>query len=261
MAKEVITAGRVARWIEEFAPPELREDWDNAGFQIGRREQDVHGVLVALDVTRDVVAEAKSLGCDMIVAHHPILFRGARALPEDEPDGALIAALIRGGFALYTAHTALDRAQGGVNDEMAHRIGLKDVQSRGDGFVRIGAWGEGTLGGLAKAVREALGVPGAVLYGAEVSKVRTVALCSGSGMSYLMEHGQGADAFVTGDVTHHDALDALAKGVGVVDAGHRGGELLCVQLLARGLQKRISGVECSLQVHASEVNPYAVGLP
>ena len=256
MAERKLTVADVIREVDAIAPPGLAEAWDCAGLQAGKRAQEVRGVLAALDVTEEVVAEALRLGCDMIVAHHPILFRGTKTLCEDEPSGALAAALIRGGIALYTVHTALDRTHGGVNDELARRIGLTDVKVMEDGYVRMGNWDGGDCGALLQQVCCALCVPDATLYGNPAYPARKVGLCSGSGMDYRGS-ARDTDVYITGDVTHHDALDALAEGLAILDIGHRGGELAAVDVLARGLQTALSGVEYSVRVCVSAVNPYA----
>ncbi len=250
-----LTVRDIVAMVEGIAPADLAEPWDNAGLQMGAPQAQVEGVLLALDATLQVAREAKALGCHLIIAHHPVFFHGVKSLAENTPEGAFAAEMIRAGIALYTTHTALDKAPGGLGDALAARLGILDV--RGEGFLRYGRWEGGNLGALHAHARAQLGVPGAVLYGHPGSPARSVALCSGSGMSYVGE-ARDVDVFITGDVTHHDALDALAMGVAVLDIGHRGGEMIAVELLERGLQNVVTGVQCPLRICLSVVDPYAI---
>jgi dinuclear metal center YbgI/SA1388 family protein len=119
----------IARYIEEFAPTALAEDWDNVGLLLGSRNSDVKRVLVCLDVTSKVVEEAIEKGVDLIVSHHPFIFRGIKRITEDEPKGKLIFKLIRNSIGVYSAHTNYDVAEGGLNDHLAEIIGLKEIRN------------------------------------------------------------------------------------------------------------------------------------
>lgn len=128
---EVVAIGLVVfdvvNWLERLAPPHLAESWDAVGLQVGDGWAPVRRVLTALTVTPDVVRQARELEADLIVAHHPLLFRPLKAVSFTSRTGAVLASLIKEGIALYVAHTNLDAAPGGVNDGLARRLELEDA--------------------------------------------------------------------------------------------------------------------------------------
>jgi len=118
MAKDLV------KIVERLAPPELAEAWDNSGWQVGDPGVKVQKVLLALDVTPEVVEEAEKYGAQLIISHHPILIKSIKSIRSDNPAGSLIIRLIRAGIGVYAAHTTLDSADGGVNDVLARELGL-----------------------------------------------------------------------------------------------------------------------------------------
>jgi dinuclear metal center YbgI/SA1388 family protein len=122
------TVADALKAMREFAPEEWAEDWDNVGFQFGREDAPLRKAMACLDATEEAIASASEAGVDLIVAHHPILFRPPKTLREDRPEGRLIAALIRSGIAFYAAHTNVDVAPGGTNDALADALGLTDTR-------------------------------------------------------------------------------------------------------------------------------------
>lgn len=241
--------------VDRIAPPEFAEEWDNAGLLAGHPDAGVTGILTALDVTPAVVEEAVSRGASMIVAHHPILFRPLRTLREDRPEGALAAMLLRHGISLYVAHTALDAAPSGLNDALAAALGIH--VDGGGAYHRIGAWEGGDCAALLTHVQKALSAPHARRFGPANAPAARVASACGAGMEFWPDaHRQGAQVFITGDVKHHDALDALAAGLVVIDAGHAATERLAAELLAEGLQKAFNAVEYTVRVEVSRLDAY-----
>lgn len=241
--------------MEDMAPAILAEPWDNIGLLAGHPEQIIDGILLALDITMAVVEEAKQRHCQMIVAHHPIFFKGIKTLREDQPEGILAATILRSQMAVFAAHTNLDRADGGLNDYLLNRLEL--VFTAADNYVKMGSWNGGECEALLAHVQHSLSAPYARLFGDPNAKVQHIAVVSGSGMDYWPDAlALGAQVLITGDVRHHDALDALASGLQIIDAGHLPTERLCVDLLGEGLQKRLNSVEYSLRIEKSGVNVY-----
>ena len=136
------TVREVEQALYALAPRDLAQSWDNVGLLVGEPEQEVRQVLVALDVTQAVAEEALSLGCGLIVAHHPLMncaWSPVQSVRTDQPQGKLITTLIRGGVSAICMHTNLDSAAGGVNDALAAALGLEDVGPLGeDGIGRTG---------------------------------------------------------------------------------------------------------------------------
>lgn len=130
-----ITVQQVMNAVEALAPTHYAEDWDNPGLMVGSRSDKVTGVLTTLDITPEALAEAKKLGYNMIVSHHPVIFKGLKRIDFDTAQGALLRQAILDGITLYSAHTNLDIAAGGLNDLAAAKIGLANVK----GLVKTGS--------------------------------------------------------------------------------------------------------------------------
>ena len=215
--------------IERFAPPSLQEGYDNTGYQTGDPEAEVSGVLLCVDVTEEIVEEAVAKGCNLIVSHHPLLFRGVKCVIGRNRPERVLAAAIRKGVTVYSSHTATDSTVGGVSWRMAGRLGLKDVKvlvPSSDGAPT----GLGVVGNLSEAVtmdrflasvKEAFRC--AVLKvsrfdGSEI--VTRAALCGGSAAEFVPEAiAAGAQVYVTADCKLNQFLDH-AGGIVLVDAGH-----------------------------------------
>lgn len=234
----------VVATLEQFAPLPLQESYDNAGLQIGLTEaEDASGVLLCLDVTEDVIAEADRKGCNLIVSHHPLLFRPLRHITSATMVERCVASALRKGISIYSAHTNLDNAYGGVNFMIAERIGLADVHFLQPLQGRNG--GSGVIGQLSEAVptldflhniSKVFGVSALQHNEWHGQEVRQVALCGGAG-DFLIDEAisQGADAFLTGEMSYHRYFgheDDLLIGV----MGHYESEQYTVALLHRILR-------------------------
>jgi len=123
----MVTVGAVVEYLERLAPPRLAADWDNVGLLLGERGAAAERVMTCLTVTPESAAEAVEAGAQLVVTHHPILFRGAKRLTDATPEGRLLLALARAGVAVYSPHTAFDNSQGGINELLARRLGLTEV--------------------------------------------------------------------------------------------------------------------------------------
>ena len=246
-----VTVGEVWRAIDAFAPFALAEEWDNVGLLAGRPDQNVTGILCALDLNFLVMEEAVRLGANLIVTHHPILFRGRKNLREDEPEGRMLCSLVRNNLALIAANTNFDNASPGVNDALAARLGLKELVELPEG-MRMGLPEERTLGAFRDRVERTLGGP-VRMYGEAAQSVKSVALLGGAGGDYAaIARDAGADVYLTGEIAHHKAWDAYHSGMCVLEAGHAATELPAIHLLADGLQKAADGVKWNVRIHESE---------
>ena len=223
--------------LERFAPLPLQEDWDNAGLQLGLTETEASGALLCLDVNERIVDEAIAKGCNLIVSHHPLLFRGAKALRADTYEGALLARLIRADVALVAAHTNLDRAPGGVNDCLAAALGLR-VRQSGD-YLRVGEVQARSAGELLAWVRQRIN-PQAVFYGDAARRIDCVACASGAGGEFAAEAARlGAQVFVTGEMKHNERIEAEGLGLCVLLAGHGESEAVVLEPLRAHLQASV----------------------
>lgn len=253
------TVSDIINAIEEAAPLSLAYGWDNPGLLAGSRGAPVSKVLAALDADLSAVREAAREGCEMIVAHHPILFGGTKNICCDSPDGMLVKAIIESGVALYAAHTNMDKAADGINARLAAMLGLKNVRILEPDAAQPDA-GMGRVGELekplspeefCKLVKSALGVPCVRTAGGAGLHVSTVGIVSGSGAEYIRDaKAAGCDAFLTGDVKYHEAQNAAELGLFVVDAGHFHTEKIVTDIFA-GLLKK-TGVQV-VYPHAGDI--------
>lgn len=222
-----MTVQDVYNYLDSRAPFATCEEWDNVGLLIGDPQQTVHHILVTLDVTDGAIDAALATEADLIVSHHPVIFSPLRRLTADGIPYRLAA----NGIAVICAHTNLDRAADGVNDTLAVLLGLTDIHPADDGMCRIGTMPESvTATALAKLVAETLGTAVRVSGSGDI---RTVAVCGGSGGDFISALTPIADAFVTGEVRHHEWL--AARDITVIEAGHYATEVPVVDTLCHWL--------------------------
>ncbi|WP_371370673.1 Nif3-like dinuclear metal center hexameric protein [Sporomusa aerivorans] len=354
--------------VEQLAPKHFAESWDNVGLLIGRPDQDIHKVLVTLDVDTAVVEEAIAVQADMIVAHHPLLFKGLTRIRTDSPQGNMLASLIKKDVAVYAAHTNLDSAPGGVNDVLARKLNLRNVvplttvyqeklhklvvfvpvshvetvraamtaagaghignyshctfqtqgvgtflplagtspyigeQNKleyveeyrletiiplsirsqvvsamlaahpyeevayddyllqntgpGSGLGRVGELSQPlTLADFINQIKSALCIQSLKAAGPTKTFIQKVAVCGGSGASLIKNAiTAGADVLVTGDVKYHEAQEAIAAGLNIIDAGHFATEQPVVECLVEYLNQCASKNAWNLPIFANKSN-------
>ena len=241
-----MTVRDVIDYMETIAPPGLAAEWDNVGLLCGDPNAPVTAVVTALDATPAVIAYAQSVGAGLIITHHPAIFAPLSSLPADHPVYQAAAA----GIALYAAHTNLDAAAGGVNDVLAAAIGLQNVQPAFDGMGRVGEllvpcspeeWAAQVANALHTSVQ----------WRAGNRPVARVAICSGAGGEFAAEAAAlVADAFLTGEMKHHEWLEA-PHDLTMCVAGHHATEVPVVPVLAAKLRERFA----SLKVEAFDDRP------
>lgn len=240
-------------WIDEIAPFDGAEAWDNVGILAGSADQQIEKALCALDLNAAVLEEAVERKAQLIITHHPILFSGRKNLREDDAEGRLLCALVREKIGLIAAHTNYDNAEDGVNDCLAQRLSLTEVEALESG-MRIGVPREKRLGDFVKAAQQALGGP-IRCYGEANRIISRVAVLGGAGGSLAeIALKADADAYLTGEISHHRAWDAYAEGMCCMEAGHAATELPAISALAEGLQRRANRVQCKIRICVSEVD-------
>lgn len=237
--------------LETAAPPCLQEEWDNSGIQTGprRADQPCTGAVLCVDVTHSVIDTALAHGCNLIVSHHPLIFRGLKRLTADG-EGALAYRAVEHGITVYSAHTSLDNAPGGVSHTMAALLfpgAQAEVLAPMEGRDDCGTGVIVTLPqplapeALAELVAERFHTPSvrhsAIAAGAERT-LRRVALVGGSGGSFIRQAiSRGADAIVTSDVRYHDFLD-LSPEIFIVDITHFDSEKCAEQIFMRVISEK-----------------------
>ena len=241
------TLADIAAAIEEFAPRSLQESYDNAGIQVGDPRMPVSAALICLDVTERVVDEAARRGCNLILSHHPVLFRGLKRISGATPTERIVAEAIRRDIAIYSAHTNLDSAWQGVSYEIARALGVRGARplqpAPGGEGVGLGIIGEleKPLPALEflRLVRETFGVK-ALRFSGEARQlvVRRVAACGGSGASLIGAAIEGgADAYISGDIKYHD-FTTYGSDILLADIGHYESEICTKEILARIIREK-----------------------
>ena len=245
------TVAQVLALVNGIAPFELAEEWDNVGLLAGAPENRVERVLCALDLRMDVVEEAVRRDCQLIVTHHPILFRGRKNLRETDAEGRLLCALVRSGIAMIAAHTNFDNASPGVNDALASVLGLEKVVVLENG-MRLGQIKQTDFGMFCQIAEAALRGP-VRCYGDATRAIGCVAVLGGAGEDFAPQAIEaGADVYLTGEMAYHKALDAVDNGLCVIEAGHAATEYPAISLLCRGLQNAADAVQYDICVLQSE---------
>lgn len=226
-------------FLNSVAPYETQCSWDNSGLMAGAFEKEVDSIMLCLDCTNDVIEQAVANNCKLIVCHHPLIFSPVKSVGENTP----LYNAIKNEITVISAHTNLDMAEGGVNDVLAEKLELKNVQhlfAEGAPFMRMGETDFETAKDFAQFCAEKL--DNSVRVSDSGKKVRKVAVCGGSGGEYIYEvAASGCDTFVTGEAKHHQILDAKRLGVNMLVAGHFSTEIHVLQTLCDKLLKAFPG--------------------
>ncbi len=250
--------------LEALSPTEFAEEWDNIGLLAGRRDKEVRTVYIALDATDAVIGEAVRLGADLLLTHPPLIFKKMSRVNTDDFIGRRVCELIRNDISYYAMHTNFDVM--GMADAAADELSLKDrrvldVTYEDDiskeGCGRVGELKDSMrVEALAGLVKEKFHVPNVRVFGDLDSPVRTVAVMPGSGGGFIQDAlAAGADAMITGDVGHHEGIDAVAQGLAVIDAGHYGIEKLFISYMEEFMKRELPGV----QIYKAEIRePFIV---
>ncbi len=238
-----MTVGEITQVLEAFAPLDIQESWDNSGLLIGSPEDEVHGVLVGFDCTPELIEEAVEKGCDLVVTHHPLIFKGIRRINGKDPVGAAVMKAVQKGVAVYAAHTTADKVIGGVSGAMARRLELKDLTflepgPEGFGLGCVGNWETPKTAPEALSfVKERFHLP-LIRHSAPVKEpIRRVALLGGSGGGEIgLALQAGAQLYITADVSYHNFF--TPEGFMVMDIGHFESEVEIVDIFLAEIRKK-----------------------
>lgn len=250
--------------LESIAPVSYAEEWDNVGLLLGRKDKTVHKVMLAVDATDDVVQQAVLQGADMLITHHPLLFSAVKRITEDDFIGRRLIHLIKNDICYYAMHTNFDvmgMADAAADMLQLHSPEVLEVTFEDDvakeGIGRIGRLPhEMSLKECAQYCKTVFGLDSVRIYGDEDAPVETVAIVPGAGDDYIKNAlSMQADVFITGDIGHHDGLDAMEQGLAVIDASHYGIEKLFVPYMAEVMEGRMPEL---VVIKATEKEPFTV---
>ena len=237
--------------LEQFAPLPLQESWDNAGLQLGLTEAEVSGALLCLDVNEQIIDEAIRRGCNLVVSHHPLLFRGLKQISGADYVQRSVIKALKNDIVVVSLHTNMDNAQGGVNWKIAERLGLQGCQFFAQKMVDGMEAGSGVVGELPSAldarafielVKQQFGVQCAMCNELLERPIRKVAICGGAGDFLLPDAvAQGADAFITGEMHYHQYF-GYEQRIQLCVIGHYQSEQYTSEIFRDIIQKECPGV-------------------
>ena len=257
-------AGRVMDSLEELSPLHYAEDWDNVGLLVGRRDKEVRKIYIAVDATDEVIQKAIEIQADMIITHHPLIFSAVKKINTDDFITRRVLRLARHDICYYAMHTNFDIM--GMADAAADEMGLKKPKvlsvTYEDDIAKEGFGRVGRLPAIMSVreciehVKKSFNLKQVRVYGDIDAVVETAAICPGSGKSMIKDAiSAGADVYITGDIEHHDGLDAVAQGLVVIDAGHYGIEKLFVDYIKQYLKRNFKDI--AVYVHP-DVDPFVI---
>ncbi len=237
-------------FLDSKAPLDAQLDFDNAGFLCGDAASEVGRVLVALDITDAVIAEAAEFGAELIVSHHPVCFTPMKSVTTDDLTGRKFASMLKNGISAICMHTNLDAAKDGVNDALCAALGAENLgllAPEHDTMSRLCRFAEPMeYSDFLAHVKTALDANGLRCAGPE-RRVRLFGVCGGAGADFIPDAAaRGCDAYITADVKHHQFLAADELGIALVDAGHFSTENVVVPVLARWISERFPELEVKI---------------
>lgn len=245
--KEVVEA------LERFAPLPLQESWDNAGLQVGLTEAEVSGALLCLDVTEQIVDEAYRKGCNLIVSHHPLIFRKLARLTGDDYVQRTVMSALAKGITILSLHTNMDNARGGVNFKIAEKLGLQTVRFMSPKTLDGVEYGSAVIGEFAEPLaaddfilllKRAFCVECVEANQLLRRPIKTVAMCGGAG-AFLLDQAieVGADAFLTGEMHYHEFFGHDQQ-IQITVIGHYQSEQFTSEVFRDIIEKECPGVVC-----------------
>lgn len=242
----------IIKILEGQSPREYAMEWDHVGLLVGRKDKEIRKLMLAVDVTNQVIETAVAQQVDMIVSHHPMIFGKIDRVNDDTVLGRKILTLTEAGICCYAMHTNFD-TKGGMAKEAAKRLNLKNCQvleetCNGEGIGQIGLLKSTmTLGELAELVKQKFDLENVIIYGNTSTEVEKIAISPGSGRSMIdISAKKGADCLITGDIGHHEGIDAVELGVPIIDASHYGLEKIFMDYMYNYLKDFCPEVELSI---------------
>ncbi|MBO6016284.1 MAG: Nif3-like dinuclear metal center hexameric protein [Lachnospiraceae bacterium] len=243
---------QIMEMLEQLSPLSFASGWDNVGLLIGDEEREIHKILVCVDVTDEVIEQAVHRGADMILSHHPLIFKGIKKINGKDYVGRRVLRLAEQKICYYACHTNFDVM--GMADAAADELSLRgcevlqityEDEIAKEGFGRIGELeNEMTLLACAEYVKQVFGIEAVKVFGNLDESVKRVAISPGSGKSMIEDAiAADVDVLITGDIDHHDGLDATLRGLSIIDAGHFGIEKIFIPFMEQYLRRRMHEVE------------------
>lgn len=246
--------------LEELAPLSFAEEWDNVGMLVGSKEKEIESIYIALDATDEVIQDAIQKKADVLLTHHPLMLKPIKRITNDDFIGRRMIDLIQHDMMYYAMHTNFDVSVMGNLAADILRLSDQEVLEKTNENYGIGKVGflpkEMELQELCQYVKDAFSLDVVKVYGSKESKLKKVSIVPGSGKSYIKDTIMTqADVMITGDINHHDGIDAIAQGLVIIDAGHYGIESIFIDYMKQFIMDRFD----QIKVYTEErKNPFQV---
>ncbi|MCP3876599.1 MAG: Nif3-like dinuclear metal center hexameric protein [Desulfobacteraceae bacterium] len=270
----MLTTKDILELLNIIAPFDIAEEWDNSGFQVGDLNREVKKIIVGLDVTMSLMKEAKQGKFDLVLTHHPLMMKFENSIDFNKMPGSAIEIAAQNKIGIISVHTNLDKANDGLNDYFAAKIGVQDTRAfikedhssmpseEAIGMGRIGYLKcETKLKQLGVKIKEKFGLNYLRVTGDMQLPVKKIAICTGSGGSLTDRFlKSGADVYITGDIKYHEARRVEEYKKGLIDVGHFGSEHIAVDLLADKLSQAIQKAGQNIQIiqFKKEKDPFTI---
>ncbi|MDU1911749.1 Nif3-like dinuclear metal center hexameric protein [Fusobacterium sp.] len=245
---------KIINFLEEKYPKDNAEEWDNVGLLVGDNNKDIKKIQISIDATEKAIDYAVKNEIDMIITHHPLIFKPLKSIVMSELPGRKVIKLIKSGINLYSIHTNLDSSKSGLNDYILELLEIKEYKiidiNENDEMAGIGRIysldNKITISEYADFIKEKMKIKNVRIISSDIeTNIKKIALINGSGMSYWRKvKSLGAELFITGDISYHDALDAKEAGLNLIDIGHFESENCFSELLKEKLREM--GLEISI---------------
>lgn len=251
--------------MEEYAKPTYAENWDNIGLMVGDENSIIKKILIALDITDDVIEEAINKNCNMIITHHPFIFKDIKSIKSSDVLGKRIIKLIENKINVYSAHTNLDVAKNGTNDTFANLLGLKNIENlfppKAEEKYGLGRTGELDksikFSEFIKKVKKAIGLEKLVVCGELDANIKKIGICTGSGgeVDFISQAIKTkCDVYITGDLKYHNSQFGKDLGICLIDATHYASEVIVVPTICDYINKCAKRLNMNIECIESEID-------
>ena len=253
--------------MNKWAKPELIDTWDNTGFQVGDENASINKILIALDLDRKVLDKAIEENYEMIISHHPLIFKPLNKITAENHKENLLLDLIKNNIVVYNAHSNLDLAHNGVSHTLANKLQMFNTrpikmiyedEKHSHGYGQIGEINSSSKSHLVNLIKKELTTDSLIIYGHIPKSVTKIAVCGGSGGDFILDaHLQGAQVYITGDIKYHDAQGAFELGLAIIDAGHYNTEKIILPVIKEYLNNNLKS-SIHLEVIDESSIPYEI---
>ena len=249
----MVKLSEITAFLENRFPPEYAEDFDNIGLLAGKSEREVSKVLVCLDCTASVVREAISIGAELIITHHPFIFNSMKSVNDSSSLGRSIVLALENNISIYSAHTNLDSAPGGLTDYVVSKLGLTATSNIEGNLGRVCS-ADTTAKALCNKIKKEFGVETLFSTFTTDKAIKKVAVCNGGGGGDLAELVKDmCDVYISGDLKYHEVLSFTESDADYIEMKHYDSEFVVTELLKTELDKKFSNIE--ILVSRTNTNP------